>query len=160
MNTNALALRLLRVTAGLMIAFIHGWHKVVGGYLYMSSGQDWPLLNDTMALGFPCPVFFSAIAATVQFAGGLLIAAGVATRPAAVLVAFTMMTALIFNIRTADSDAQLAGLYALIAIVVAIADGSTSGAPPVCGASVFRRRDSRDLERPSGHAISPVALAR
>ena len=121
-DADTLALTLLRVTAGLIIAFLHGWHKVVGGYQYLSTGQDWPLLRDTVALGFPLPVVFAVIAALVQFVGGLLIAAGIATRPAAALVAFTMVTAFIFNVQTGDPDTQLAGLYALIAIALAIAN--------------------------------------
>jgi len=121
-DANAVGLTFLRVTIGLMIAVIHGWHKVLGGYQYLMTGAEWPLLNDTVALGFPLPVLFAAIAAIVQFVGGLLIAAGIATRPAATLVALTMMTALIFNVQTGDSDTQLAALYALIVVVIAIAD--------------------------------------
>ena len=115
-----LAITVLRVSVGLMVAGLHGLHKVVDGFQYLTVGRDWPLLRDTVQLGFPLPVVFASAAAVIQLAGGLLIAAGAFTRPAAMLVVVTMVTAVAFNLRTGGTDIQLASLYALAVGAAAI----------------------------------------
>jgi len=57
---------------------------------------------------------FTAVAAAIQFAGGVMLAFGLCTRVAALLVASTLVTALVFNLQTGGPDAQLAGLYTLV----------------------------------------------
>ena len=115
-----LALVILRVSTGLMITGLHGAHKIVDAYRYFSLGREWPLLQDTIQLGFPFPVVFASAAAIVQFVGGLLIAGGALVRPTAWLVAVTMVSATVFNLRFGGSDAQLAGLYALVSATIAM----------------------------------------
>ena len=75
-SRSELAMTVLRVSVGLMIAGLHGLHKVVDGFQYLTAGRDWPLLRDTVQLGFPLPVVFASAAAVIQLAGGLLIAGG------------------------------------------------------------------------------------
>ena len=104
----------LRVATGVTIATLHGWHKVAGGWDYFTTGAPWPLLKDTIVMGFPFPVLFTAIAAGIQLIGGCLLAIGALTRLAAFFLASTVVTALIFNLVTGGPDAQLAGLYVLI----------------------------------------------
>jgi len=104
----------LRITAGVLVATFHGWHKVVQGWQYLTAGSDWPLLHDTVHLGFPLPVLFTVLAALSQFVGGWLLVFGACTRVAAFLVASTMLTATMFNLQTGGPDVQLAGLYALV----------------------------------------------
>ena len=108
---------LLRIATGIVVAALHGWHKVVDGLHYATTGTHWPLLDDTVAMGFPLPIVFTGLAAIGQFVGGCLLAIGAYTRIAAVLVASTLLTALVFNLRTGGPDAQLAGLYALVACI-------------------------------------------
>ena len=104
----------LRIIGGVMVATLHGWHKVVQGWHYLIEGADWPLLHDTVQLGFPLPLVFTAIAALSQFLGGWLLAIGSYTRVAAFMVAATMSTATVFNLQTGGPDVQLAALYALV----------------------------------------------
>jgi len=104
----------LRIVTGLLVVELHGWHKLVGGWQYVSTGADWPLIHDTVALGFPLPVIAAGLAAVSQFAGGSLLVVGAFTRIAAFFVASTMITAVVFNLQSGGPDAQLAGLYALI----------------------------------------------
>jgi len=118
-----LGVTVLRVVFGLLVATLHGWHKVVDGWRYVADGVDWPLLHDTMQLGLPFPVSFAVAAALSQFAGGWLLMAGAATRIAALLVAATMTTAMWFNIATNGRDVQLAALYALMAAAFALIGG-------------------------------------
>jgi putative oxidoreductase len=66
-----------RVVAFLLLAFLHGLGKVPPqeGFVGMVGG-----------LGFPAPVLFAWLAAIAEFGGGILIAIGLLTRPAALLV--------------------------------------------------------------------------
>jgi len=114
---------MLRIVAGMAVATLHGWHKVVDGWQYLTAGAEWPLLHDTVQLGFPLPVLFAALAAFSQLVGGLLLATGACTRIAAFLVGSTMVTALVFNLQSGGPDAQLAGLYALVTGTFVLAGG-------------------------------------
>jgi len=81
----SLGLLLLRVGFGLGIAR-HGYGKVFeGGATSMVEGVG--------KMGFPVPVVFAWAAALSEFAGGVLMALGLATRVAALFVAATMATA-------------------------------------------------------------------
>ncbi len=77
-------LLIVRVLAGLSLAVAHGWGK-----LPPSAG----FIEGTANMGFPAPTFFAWMAALSEFGGGLLLALGLATRPAAFLIACTMATA-------------------------------------------------------------------
>ena len=74
----------LRVFAGLAFAFGHGLGK-----LPVSDG----FIEATAGMGFPFPAFFAWAAALAEFGGGLLLAAGLLTRPAAFLALLTMLVA-------------------------------------------------------------------
>ena len=60
----------LRIGVGVLVATLHGWHKVIEGWQYATAGTDWPLVHDTVALGFPLPAMSAALATLSQFAGG------------------------------------------------------------------------------------------
>lgn len=77
-------LLVLRLFAGLAMAFAHGLSKVQDPSQVISGAGH---------LGFPAPTFFGWMAALSEFGGGILLALGLATRPAAFLVASTMFTA-------------------------------------------------------------------
>jgi putative oxidoreductase len=79
-----LGLLVLRVGVGLALAFAHGLGK-----LPPSPG----FVEATAGLGFPLPGLFAWAAALAEFAGGLLLAVGFLTRPAAFVVAFTLAVA-------------------------------------------------------------------
>ena len=120
---SAAGIALVRIVTGSLVATLHGWHKVAQGSQYLTAGSDWPLLHDTVQLGFPLPVMFAVLAALSQFVGGWLVAVGAWTRVAASLVAATMLTALVFNLQSGGPDAQLAGLYALLTGAFVLAGG-------------------------------------
>ena len=75
----------LRVLMGLGMAN-HGWGKVFGGHMDRFA-------EGVAALGFPLPGLFAWAAALSELAGGLLVAFGVVTRPAAAFIFFTMLVA-------------------------------------------------------------------
>ncbi|MEQ9591100.1 MAG: DoxX family protein [Cyclobacteriaceae bacterium] len=108
-------LLILRIGAGLFMAFGHGLGKMPP-----SEG----LIKSTGELGFPLPVFFAWMAGISEFAGGLLIAAGIFTRPAAFLWICTMSTAAF--LRHADDpfgSKEKALLYLTIGLCLFLAGG-------------------------------------
>lgn len=79
-----LGLLILRLGAGLFMAFGHGFGKIPP-----SDG----FIGGVEKLGLPMPAFFAWMAGLSEFLGGLLIAAGLFTRPAAFFWICTMGTA-------------------------------------------------------------------
>jgi putative oxidoreductase len=69
-------------------------------------------------MGFPAPVFFAWMAALSELVGGVFLAIGFATRPAAFLIACTMTTAG-FVRHAADpyGRKELAFLYLAVAVM-------------------------------------------
>jgi len=76
-----LGLLLFRLFVGLSMAFAHGLGKMP------PSDQ---MVETVTAIGFPLPIVFAWCAALSEFVGGLLIAVGLFTRPAALFLGFTM----------------------------------------------------------------------
>lgn len=91
------ALLVLRLS-GLGLAFAHGWAKVAS----LATTGGGPFLRGVEALGFPIPIVFAWAAALSEFAGGIAIALGLATRIAAVFTAITMFVAAFFRHHLAD----------------------------------------------------------
>lgn len=98
-----LALTVLRVFIGLTMAFSHGLGKIP---------PDEMLIGGVSALGFPAPELFAWLAGLAEFAGGVLLALGLLTRPAAAFVMITMLVAA-FGAHAADPFAkkEMALLY-------------------------------------------------
>ena len=108
-------LLVLRLMAGLALAFAHGVNKIPP-----SEG----FIGGVEALGFPFPVFFAWSAGVAEFVGGLCLAVGLLTRPASVLIAFTMAVA--FFLRHANDDfatKEKAFLYGGIALLYLLTGG-------------------------------------
>lgn len=101
-------LALLRIFAGIAMAFAHGFGK-----LPPSDG----LINRTAELGFPMPVVFAWAAGLSEFIGGILLALGLFTRLSSFFIAFTMLVALV-GVHGADpfNKQELAFLYLFVAI--------------------------------------------
>jgi putative oxidoreductase len=102
---------LVRFTFGMLMALNHGYGKVFGGKV---AGA----ISSAGKLGFPFPEFFGWAAALSEFAGGLLFAVGLLTRPSAAFVGITMVVAITNHLRNGDplSRPELAYLYLVVAI--------------------------------------------
>ncbi|MBC8108044.1 MAG: DoxX family protein [Anaerolineae bacterium] len=85
-----LALAILRVSTGLLMAFGHGKGKLFHDGTFGVSEQ---LVQGTAKLGFPAPTFFAWCAALAEFGCGILVAIGLFTRPAAAILVFNMAVA-------------------------------------------------------------------
>jgi len=81
----ALGWTLVRVTFGVMLVLAHGIPKATGDMASFAGRVG--------SLGFPFPTFFAWCAVLTEIVGGVLIAVGLFTRPAAALAAFTMIVA-------------------------------------------------------------------
>ncbi|MDO8802880.1 MAG: DoxX family protein [Elusimicrobiota bacterium] len=103
-------LLLLRVAFGTGIAY-HGFGKVTGDITKFAAG--------VAELGFPLPLAFAWAAALSELLGGIFLAIGLLTRPAALFIVFTMAIAA-FGAHGADpfkkKELALAYLFAAAAI--------------------------------------------
>ena len=100
-------LALLRIFAGVALAFSHGIGK-----LPPMEG----LINRTAEFGFPIPAFFAWAAGLSEFLGGIFLALGFLTRISSFFIAFTMLVALI-GVHGADpfNKQELAFMYFFVA---------------------------------------------
>lgn len=110
-----LALLVLRIVFGLTLAFGHGLGK-----LPPSEG----FVDGTAAMGFPLPTLFAWAAALSEFAGGVLLALGLLTRPAALFVAITMAVAFVVRHQaavTGPESGEMALLYLAASVALLLA---------------------------------------
>src|SRR5690606_37347068 len=104
---------LLRVIGGLSLAFAHGLGKVPP-----SDG----FIGRVTGMGFPMPELFAWLSATAEFGGGLLLALGLFTRPAAFLVVGNMViVALMAHAGDPFSGREKAVLFGAIALFCLLA---------------------------------------
>jgi putative oxidoreductase len=102
----ALGLLMMRVAAGGMLLFGHGWAKLIG---FAERSATFP---DPLGIGSPAVSLGLAVFAEVACAAAVVV--GLATRLAAIPVVFTMLVAA-FVVHAGDpwSRKELALLYAL-----------------------------------------------
>ena len=89
-----LGLLILRLGVGLSMAVVHGWGKISGG------PELWTQLGANMGnfgLAF-APAMWGFLAAFAEFGGSILLVIGVLTRPAALMLAFTMFVAVVTHL--------------------------------------------------------------
>jgi len=113
---------LLRVSAGLMIFYIHGWHKLEGWIDYLQNGTPWKLADEVAGMHFPAPLASAVAATLVQFICSLFIIVGLFTRINALLL-FGALSGAIFQNLLAGRDPQLAILYTLVVLTLAFMGG-------------------------------------
>ena len=117
---------LLRVSAGLMIFYIHGWHKLEGWLAYLQHGTPWTLATEVAGMHFPAPLVSAVVATMEQFICSLFIVIGLLTRINAALLAGALSGAILQNLLS-GRDPQLAILYTLVvATLILIAGGRFS----------------------------------
>jgi DoxX len=66
----------LRVSAGLMIFYIHGLHKLEGWIAYVQHGTPWTLAEEVAGMHAPAPLASAVAATLVQFICSLFIVVG------------------------------------------------------------------------------------
>lgn len=104
---------LVRVVFGVMIAVAHGLPKVMDGVERHT--------NTVAAMGFPLPALFAWLSALAELVGGLLIAAGLFTRPVALIVISNMAVALYRHLQAGDPLARMEMALIFLTVFVAMA---------------------------------------
>lgn len=104
-----LGLTLLRVFAGLAMAFGHGLGK-------LPPGQG--LIDRASQIGFPMPVAFAWAAGLSEFLGGIFLAIGLFTRVSGFFIGAVMLTALL-GVHAADPFAQQEKAFLFLFIAIA-----------------------------------------
>lgn len=125
-NTD-IGLAVVRVTAGLALAFLHGIGKVPPseGFVGMVGG-----------MGFPAPVLFAWLAAFAEFVGGIMIAIGLLTRPTALFVAIHfVIVALLAHAGDSIGDRELPLMFLSIAVLFALAGAGRYSVDALIGRS-------------------------
>lgn len=108
-----LGLAILRVFAGAALAFNHGINKLPPSETFVAGVAE---------MGFPAAEAFAWGAGASEFGGGLLLALGLLTRPAALAVASTMSVAgFVRHADDAFGDKELALLFLCVAVAMALA---------------------------------------
>ncbi|OGX06278.1 MAG: hypothetical protein A2Z88_00520 [Omnitrophica WOR_2 bacterium GWA2_47_8] len=111
-----LGLLWLRVLMGAGIAY-HGYGKVFGGDLSM-------LTQGLVKMGFPFPEIFAWAAALSEFLGGICIALGLFTRPAAFFLFITMsVAAFVVHSKDPFTTKELALAYGTMAGMLILTGG-------------------------------------
>jgi putative oxidoreductase len=140
-------LALTRIAFGLGIAVGHGYSKIFheGGF-----GPPQMMIDSVKGMGFPAPTLFAWLAALAEFAGGLLLAAGLLTRPVAFALVFNMAVAA-FVAHAKDplfatgkgGSKEFALLYLAGFLVFLFVGGGRYSLD-----ALFRRRSARRSEKP------------
>lgn len=112
----------LRVSGGLMIFYIHGWHKLEGWIAYLQHGTPWKLAEEVAGMHFPAPLASAVAATLVQFICSLFVIMGLFTRINAALLAGALGGAILQNL-LAGRDPQLAILYTLVVVTLVFIGG-------------------------------------
>lgn len=108
--SSEVGLLILRLSGGLTLALAHGLGKVPPqeGFVGMVDG-----------MGFPVPVLFAWLAGIAELFGGILVAIGLLTRPAALLATINMAVA--FFIAHGDDpfrESELAMIFGFIMLTI------------------------------------------
>lgn len=103
-------LLVLRVFAGVSLALAHGLGKLPPSARFVAGVGE---------MGFPFPLLFAWAAALSEFGGGLLLAAGLLSRPAALFIAITMgVAAFVRQAGDPFVERELALLYGAVAVTL------------------------------------------
>ena len=137
-----IALLVLRVSLGLYIALGHGLGKLPPSEQFIGM---------TEGLGFTAaPTFFAWAAALTEFAGGLLLALGLLTRPTALGLVFNMGVAAYvahgpdpYVAKPGDPSKEAAMLYLIPFLAFAVIGAGRTGLDTVLRRALTTRRDRR-----------------
>lgn len=110
-KTRELGLLVLRIGVGVLF-FVFGWLKLAGGeQLWQGVGSSMGVFGITA-----WPVFWGLLATIAEFLGGLLLAAGLFTRFAALTLAITMVVASAFKLSLGGGLADFSSPFTMLLV--------------------------------------------
>ena len=110
------ATQALHTLTGLMLAWFHGVHKLRDGLAWKAGKRaSWPFRDEIAEAGFPFPLPNAYIATAAQLGGGLCLALGLLTRPAALALTGTLLGA-VYTTIVLKKDSQMALVYLLLVL--------------------------------------------
>ncbi|MDX2147655.1 MAG: DoxX family protein [Planctomycetota bacterium] len=109
----------LRLAYAGMVFFFHGLHKAEEFIANRRTGAPWKLVDEIREMDLPAPFATAVATSLAQLIAPIFIAAGLFTRPAALVLAGVLAGAIAQNL-SADRDPQLAALYTLVAGTLAL----------------------------------------
>jgi putative oxidoreductase len=132
-------LTLLRIFGGISLALAHGIGKMP---------PEERFIGFVASIGFPAPAFFAWCASLAELAGGILLALGLLTRPAAFFILFTMAVAF-FGVHLHDpyQKKELALLYGFISLAFVLA-----GSGRISVDAILRRTGVPESSEPERHS--------
>ena len=113
-SNHSQGLLLMRIIGGSMMVYNHGWGKITSG------PEKWNRLGHALTdiIGFEfLSTFFGFMAAFSESVCALLIIIGLFTRPASILLFFTMFVAMMNHIIDSEMP-ELAIMYCLLSLVL------------------------------------------
>lgn len=117
MTCGLLVLRLGFVA--LLVGF-HGWSRFLNAFDHVFFGEPWTFVGLVAQLGFPLAPLFAVLSALSESVGAALVGIGLYTRAAAAVIVVNFIVAVV-NEAAGGQSAELAALYLLGALVIAIA---------------------------------------
>ena len=122
-NYHSSGLLILRIIGGLMMVYNHGWGKITAG------PEKWNrlghALTDFIGLEF-LSIFFGFMAAFSESVCALLIIIGLFTRPASILLFFTMFVASMNHIVDGEMPELAIMYFTVIFVIILIGPGKFS----------------------------------
>ena len=115
-SNHSQGLLLMRIIGGSMMVYNHGWGKITAG------PEKWNRLGHALTdiIGFEfLSTFFGFMAAFSESVCALLIVIGLFTRPALILLFFTMFVAIMNHIIDNEMP-ELAIMYCLLSLVLIV----------------------------------------
>jgi putative oxidoreductase len=112
----------LRLGFAFVLFGYHGLGRLMQIYSWLVHGQSWGFVGVVAKLGFPVPVVFALASALSESVGVILVALGLGTQWASLLIAISMGVAVYSKVSKGESF-ELPALYLLSAMVLAIAGG-------------------------------------
>jgi putative oxidoreductase len=126
----AIGWTLVRISFGLLLSLAFGRLK-------LSSEAMTGFVGAVAALGFPAPALFAWCSALAEFAGGLMFAAGVLTRPVGAVISFNMIVA-IYSMRGSPLVMAVPAIQFLLIMIA----GVIAGGGPISVDAYWRNRAS------------------
>lgn len=115
-------LLVLRGSAALLL-IVYGWKKFMWLFPLISGRagwSSWGFAAQIGKMGFPLPILLAVFVVLCESVGALFIALGFFTRGSAALTALSMGGALYFSLRIGEASWQLAALYVLSFVTLAL----------------------------------------